>query len=319
VEAGTELARIDDSVYQAEVALAQASCQRSQAESQRVQVKLAQAARRREQAQQLVAKNNISMSDLDQAQCDVEVAKADVAVAEAAIAQSRAGLDLAQKRLSSTRILAPVRGVILTRRANVGQMVSPEANAPCLFTVAQDRLQICATFGENDIGVIRPGQSVSFTVPTCPDESFGGKVGRICLHATKTQDVVTYTAVILPDKSDPRVLPYLTAHVRIEAERRQNVLNVPNTALRWWPQLEWVAPDIRDQVEQLTHQRLSGRRGESGAKAAEAAAKKGRVWIPDGQSVRPLEVQTGITDGTVTELKGGEVKEHMGVVVGNPR
>ena len=156
-------------------------------------------------------------------------------------------------------------------------------------------------------------------MPTCPDESFCGKVGRIRLNATKTQDVVTYTVVILPDKSDPRVLPYLTAHVRIEAERRQNVLNVPNTALRWWPQLEWVAPDVRDQVEQLTRQRLSRRRGESGTKAAEAVAKKGRVWIPDGEFVRPLEVQTGITDGTVTELTGGEVKEHMGVVVGNPR
>ena len=185
--------------------------------------------------------------------------------------------------------------------------------------MAQDRLQICATFGENDIGLIRPGQAVSFTVPTCPDESFCGKVGRIRLNATKTQDVVTYAVVILPDKSDPRVLPYLTAHVRIEAERRQNVLNVPNTALRWWPQLEWVAPDFRDQVEQLTRQRLSRRRGESRTKAAEAVARKGRVWIPDGEFVRPLEVQTGITDGTVTELTGGEVKEHMGVVVGNPR
>ena len=91
VEAGTELARIDDSVYQAEVVLAQASCQRSRAELQRVQVKLAQAARRQERAKELVANNNISMSDLDQAQCDFEVAKADVAVAEAA--DSRAGPD----------------------------------------------------------------------------------------------------------------------------------------------------------------------------------------------------------------------------------
>jgi HlyD family secretion protein len=286
---------------------------------QRVQVKLAQAARRQERAKELVANNNVSMSDLDQAQCDVEVAKADVAVAEAAIAQSRAGLDLAQKRLSSTRLLAPVRGVILTRRANAGQMVSPVANAPCLFSIAQDRLQIWATVAEDDIGLIRPGQAVRFTVSTCPNESLCGKVGRIRLNATKTQDVVTYTVVILPDKCDPRVLPYLTAHVRIEAERRQSVLNVPNTALRWWPQLEWVAPDIRDQVLQLTQQRLGRRRGESGAKAAEAAAKKGRVWIPDGQFVRPLEVQTGITDGTVTELTGGAVEEHMGVVVGNPR
>jgi HlyD family secretion protein len=319
VEAGTELARIDDSVYQADVALAQASCQRSEAELRRVQVKLAHAARRQERAKELVANNNISTSDLDQAQCDVEVAKANVAVAEAAIAQSRAGLDLAQKRLSSTRILAPVRGVILTRRANVGQTVSPVANAPCLFSIAQDRLQIRATVAEDDIGLIRPGQAVRFAVSTCPNESLCGKVGRIRLNATKTQDVVTYTVAILPDKSDPRVLPYLTAHVRIEAECRQNVLNVPNTALRWWPQLEWVAPDVRDQVEQLTHQRLGRRRGESGTKAAEAAARKCRVWIPDGQFVRPFEVQTGITDGTVTELTGGEVKEHMGVVVGNPR
>ena len=144
VEAGTELARIDDSVYQTEVALAQASYERSKAELQRVHVRLAQAARRQERAKELVANNNMSMSDFDQAQCDVEVAKADVAVAEAAVAQSRAGLELVQKRLSATTILAPVRGVILTRRANIGQMVSPEANAPCLFSISQDRLQIWA-------------------------------------------------------------------------------------------------------------------------------------------------------------------------------
>ena len=142
--------------------------ERSRAELQRVQVKLAQAARRQERAKELVANNNISMSDLDQAQCDFEVAKADVAVAEAADTQSRAGLELAQKRLSATRILAPVRGVILTRRANVGQMVSPEANAPCLFSIAQDRLQICARFAENDIGLIRPGQAVSSPCPLAP-------------------------------------------------------------------------------------------------------------------------------------------------------
>src|SRR5205823_4977210 len=139
---------------------------------------------------------------------------------------------------------------------------------------------------EADIGHIHPGQPVTFTVDAYPGETFRGQVAQIRLNATMTQNVVTYTVVISTDNASGRLLPYLTASLQFEVSRRDNVVTVPNNALRWQPQPEQIVPEARS------------------AGVPGPATKEGRgvVWVRDGNFVRPVRVHTGLTDGTVTEI-----------------
>src|SRR5207245_2783342 len=140
-----------------------------------------------------------------------------------------------------------VNGVIIDRRVNIGQTVVASLNAPSLFLIAQDlrRMQVWVAVNEADIGNIRPGQPVTFTVDAFPDEVFRGQATKIRLNEDMTQNVRTYTDEVVTDNSSGRLLPYLTANVKFEVARREDVLIVPNTALRWTPPPELVAPDAR--------------------------------------------------------------------------
>src|SRR5262249_49090764 len=150
--------------------------------------------------------------------------------------------------------------------------------APSLFLIAKDlrRLQIWASVNEADIGQIRPGQPVRFTVDAYPNESFKGDVGQVRLNATMTQNVVTYTVGVNTDHGSGKLLPYLTANVQFEVDQRKGVLLVPNAALRWRPQLPQVAPDARPAYAQAL-QRKPGAAGEP----AEEHGNRGIVWVED--------------------------------------
>jgi HlyD family secretion protein len=171
--------------------------------------------------------------------------------------------------------------------------VSPDANASSLFLIAKDlaKMQIWALVNEADIGRVRVGQQVNFTVAAYPREHFHGTVGQIRLNAQPMQNVIAYTVVVAIDNSSHRLLPYLTADVKFEIGRRRNVLRAPNEALRWKPTQE---------------QRSAG--GSEGDNL---------LWLvdKDGKHVRSIAVQTGLNDGTVTEVSGPEIKEGMEVVV----
>jgi len=256
VEDGTVLAQIDDSLYAAEaagasaqVASAEAGVRQAEANLAQMKAKLQQAERDWARAQRLGPSEALAQAAYDAYQSAYETARANVAVAEAAILQAKAALAQAeavqrraQRNLGYCTIKSPVKGVIIDRRVNIGQTVVASLNAPSLFLIAKDltRMQVWVAVNEADIGKIRPGLPVRFTVDAFPGETFRGEVGKVRLNAAMTQNVVTYTVEVVTDNSGGRLLPYLTANVRFELERRPNVLRVPGTALRWTPQ-----PDAR--------------------------------------------------------------------------
>lgn len=329
VGAGTVLAQIDDALYaadaaatKAQLAQAKAAVQKAQADLGQMQAKLLQTENDWKRAQKLGPSDALSQTDFDAARSNYEVAKANLGVGKAAIeqakgsvAQAEAALKRALQNLSYCTIKSPVKGVVIDRRVNIGQTVVASLNAPSLFLLAKDltRMQVWVSVNEADIGRIKPGQPVTFTVDAYPGEVFAGEVGKVRLNATMTQNVVTYTVEIITDNSNGKLLPYLTANVTFIVGKRQNVLLVPNTALRWTPQVSQVLPEFR---------------GNSGkAPAPEAQAKpsgragkeepaSGVVYVPEKNLVRPVYVTLGLSDGSQMQVESSELKEGTPVVVG---
>jgi HlyD family secretion protein len=335
VEQGTVLAQIDDSLYAADaleaaaqLKQAKAGILRSQADLGQMKAKLYQAQNDWERAQKLGPSEALAASSYDAYRSAYETAKANVAVAEAAIeqaqataAQAQAVLQRAQRNLGYCTIRSPVNGVIIDRRVNIGQTVVSSLNAPSLFLIAKDlkRMQVWVSVNEADIGNIHPGQPVDFTVDAYPDQIFRGEVGKIRLNATMTQNVVTYTVEIITDNSDGKLLPYLTANVNFELNRRANVLLVPIAALRWTPQPDQIVPEFR--TPELGSAGGNGNAEEDQPSAPNSAPgttsnhRWGVVWIPQADQVRPVKVQVGLSDGTQTEIDGGALREGAQVVI----
>jgi HlyD family secretion protein len=334
VEEGTVLARIDDAIYrarvekataavdqaQAAVDQARANLRRSEADVLQAKAKLLQAERDWRRAQRLGPSQAMSQADVDAAQAAYEVSQSNLSVTEATIVQNQAAVRLAEKatgvaradlkeaqqNLDYTVIRSPVKGVIVDRRVDVGQTVVSSLNAPSLFLIAKDlkRLQVWASVNEADVGRIRQGQSVRFTVDAFPDDVFQGKASQVRLNATMTQNVVTYTVVVETENRDERLLPYLTANLHFEVGRRQGAVLVPNAALRWQPQAQQVAADVRQAYAQPQ------------AEQEKKSRDHGVVWLEENGYVRPTEVRLGLSDGLQTEIIGGELLEGQRVVVG---
>jgi HlyD family secretion protein len=330
VEPGMVLARIDSSLYaadveavKAQVAQNKAQVQFAQANLEQLKAKLYQATRDWARAQKLGPSDALSTADYDAAQSAFETAKANVDVGKAqviqaqkAVAQSEASLRRAQQNLDYCTIVSPVKGVIIDRRVNIGQTVVSSLSAPSLFLIAKDltRIQVWASVNEADIGSIHPGQPVTFTVDAYPGMTFQGEVGKIRLNATMTQNVVTYTVEVNTDNADGKLLPYLTANLKFMVAERTDVLLAPNAALRFIPRPEQIVAAFRQQPPKE-------RRGQGGAQAkspdkeGKPDTTRGTLWLPEGHEVKPLKVQVGLTDGSLTEVASPELKPGMQVVV----
>jgi HlyD family secretion protein len=316
VDEGTVLAQIDDSLYAADVQQARANLNSARANVAQSQARLNQARQDWERAQKLGPSEALAPSAYDQYKAGFEIAKANLAVAQAAVAQNQATLDRAQRNLGYCTIKSPVKGVIIDRRVNIGQTVVSSLNAPSLFLIAKDlkRIQVWVSVNEADIGNIHPGQEVTFTVDAFPGQVFHGQVGKVRLNASMTQNVVTYTVVVNTDNADGKLLPYLTANVQFITGRRENVLVVPNVALRWVPKANQVAPEFR-QVADAT----GGAKKPGLAPTPAPTGPGGRprtLWAVQGNFVRPVRVKAGLTDGTLTEVAGADLSEGMKVAVG---
>lgn len=311
VEPGTVLARIDDAIYKAQVEQAQANLERAEADMQQFQAKVRQTQRDYERARTLSRSSGaISGLDFDTTEAAYDTAKSALAVGQAGVNQAKAAFRQVQTNLGYCTITSPVKGVIVDRRVNVGQTVVSSLNAPSLFLIAKDlsRMQIWASVNEADIGQIQSGQDVRFTVDAHPDEVFLGKVEQIRLNATMTQNVVTYTVVVSTDNKDGRLLPYLTANVQFLVGQRQDVLLVPNTALRWKPLPAQIVAEARGKFGR-------DQQGPAGG-SADATAHRGVVWIEEGNLARPIPVQIGMTDGTMTEVTAGDLPAGARVILG---
>lgn len=319
MEAGSVLAHIDEAVYQAQVDQAQANVQRAEADLMQMKAKLTQAERDWDRARKLgPSKGVISGLDYDTTEATYLAAKSTLAVGDAAIVQAKAALKQAQINLDYCTIKSPVKGVIVDRRVNVGQTVVASLNAPSLFLIAKDlkRMQIWASVNEADIGQIKPGQPVLFTVDAYPGEIFKGEVAQVRLNATMTQNVVTYTVVVNFDNSSGKLLPYLTANLQFEVSQRRNVLLVPNGALRWQPNPKQVAPDARAAFSKGQKPKDPAVPEKVNPVTEAEAANQGTVWVKDGDFVRPVKVRIGPSDGSITEITSADVQENSEVITG---
>jgi len=314
VEAGTVLARIDDSLYGADVAQAEAQLLSNKAGLQKAKADLFRTEQEWNRAQQLGPSQALSQSSYEGYEAAHKTALAQVAVSEAAIRQAEAVLKRAQRNLGYCTITSPVKGIIIDRRVNTGQTVVASLNAPSLFLLAKDltRIQVWVAVNEADIGRIHPGQPVTFTVDAFPGETFRGEVGKIRLNAAMTQNVVTYTVEISTDNADGRLLPYLTANVLFQLQKLENVLQAPNAALRWSPPAKEGENGGDTKKEGLE----MGKKPASPQASANAKAP-GRLWVLDEkQKLRKIEVQTGASDGINTAVEGAELREDMQVITG---
>ncbi|MBX3389242.1 MAG: efflux RND transporter periplasmic adaptor subunit [Phycisphaeraceae bacterium] len=358
VDAGMVLANIDDALFKADVStaeaqLAQAKAQVLVAEANRAQsqAKLDQAERDWARAQKLGQSKAISQADFDAAKSAYEQGTATISLSDASIAQSKASVAIAEASLLRARrnlayctITAPVSGVVIDRRVEIGQTVVASLNAPSLFLLAKDltKMKVLVQVNEADIGHVIPGHPVTFTVDAFPGQTFKGEVRKVRLNATMTQNVVTYTAEIATDNPDKKLLPYLTANVRFIVEEARDALAVPNAALRWSPSVEPAAntgpggassasspPNASAPAAQTgdtgrprNGQRRQGpREGEAQSENAaprreRTAERKGTVWVLDENGLRSVEVKIGISDGLVTAVENPDLKEGELVVVG---
>jgi HlyD family secretion protein len=331
VKAGMVLASIDEALAQADVRqaaaqveAASAAVQRAKADLERLEAMLSQAEREWQRAQKLGPSEALAQASFDRYHFAYEVAKANVAVGEASILEAVAGVSQAEttlwrakRNLGYCTITSPVNGVIIDRRVNIGQTVVASFNAPSLFLIARDlsRMQIWVAVNEADVTKVRAGQPVSFTVDALPDETFAGEVVKVRLNAAMTQNVVTYTVEIATDNAAGKLLPYLTANVRFEVQRRQNVLLVPAAALRWTPSVEQVAPEHRNGPV-LEQSRPASLPEEPASDAGSDGMERGVVYVLSGEYVRPVPVEIGLSGGVNTEVSGPGLEEGLEVVTG---
>ncbi len=239
------------------------------------------------------AARSASVAAVASAKASLTAAEAALQQAEAQIISAKAALSKAKRNLDYCVIKSPVDGVVIDRRVNVGQTVNSSMNAPSLFLIAKDlrKMQVWVSVNEADIGQIRIGQKTTFTVDAFPDIEFNGAVQKIRLNATMSQNVVTYVVEIGTDNSKLVLLPYLTANVKFILDERNNVLSIPNAALRFVPQ------DRRPVPQTGNGERI--------------------VWIEQGGGIRPVSVQTGLNDGMNTEVVSGGLTADMNVVTGS--
>jgi HlyD family secretion protein len=301
VKKGELVAQLDPTLLQQAVAQAEASAESAKAD-------LDEKAFLLEQEKELFAAKTVTESDYRAAEHDWEVADASNKSAQAA-------LDRARQNLRYANIYAPIDGVVIERNVDVGQTVAASFSAPQLFLIAKDltHMQILAQVDESDIGQIRVGQPVSFTVQAYPDTTFDGTVSQVRLESKTEENVVDYTVVIDVSNADGRLLPGMTATVTFLVNEAKDVLEVPNAAIRFRPSQEMLAEVRRGRTPRGDSARARG----AGTPGAAAPSNGIMLWyLDDAGELHATRAHTGITDGQVTEISGSGIHEGMQVVAG---
>ncbi len=295
VKKGQLIAQIDPSTFESQVQQAQANLLSAQANLEKAQTALANDKKTFDRNKELLSKNLIAQSDLDTAETNYQSDKAQVASAKALIEQAKASLNYAKQNLAYTRIVSPVDGVVISRNVDVGQTVAASFQTPTLFTIAQDltKMQIDTNVAESDIGVVKLGQEVDFTVDAYPDTTFEGKVWQIRQAPITVQNVVTYDVVIQVNNKDFKLMPGMTANVSVVIQTRHDVLRITNAALRF---------------------RFSDK--PAGAGSVGAGEKKGpSVWVLENNKPKRVGITPGVSDGNYTEVVSGDLKEGQQTIV----
>lgn len=282
--------RADLKVASSNVIVQQANIDRAEANLRRTQ-------REYERAVPLSQKGTLSASELDTALADFESAKADVTMAKAQLEnalatqeQRQASLESAEIDLERTKIRSPINGVVIERAVDPGQTVAASLSSPLLFNIAQDlsKIQIEANVDEADIGNVHEGNEVTFAVDAFPDREFSGQVNQVRLAPNEANNVVTYTVIITADNPDLKLLPGMTAIVEIVTGKSENVLRVPNDAIRFKP--------------------AAGSALAEKLKAVQAEGDAGRGGPRNGPDIAQLKTQLGLDDAQADAIES-ELKD----------
>src|SRR5436309_3184257 len=290
VKAGQVVAQIDPALFQATVTQAEGDLASSQAALELAKINAAR-------TQALVAKQNSSQQDLDQAMANLHQAEANLKIKQGALDKAKADLD-------HCTITSPVDGEVISRNVDVGQTVAASLQAPVIFTIANDltKMQIDANVAEADVGVVTVDQNVDFSVDAFPNRTFHGKVVQVRNAPITVQNVVTYDTVIGVNNKDLKLKPGMTANVSIIIAHKDDVLQLKNAALRFRP------PDAA--TEPRTGQRGGGPRaggppgGQRPTGARERKPERTVYELSFGRP-KPLQIKTGISDGVLTEVTEG--------------
>ncbi len=279
-----------------------------------------------------------SQAAVEQSQAQVQQSQAQVQQATAQVQQAQAALNLAEVNLGHTTIASPIDGIVVSRDVNVGQTVAASLSAPTLFTIANDltQMQVIANIDQADIGLVEQAKSVKFSVDAFPGKDFDGKIAEMRLNPTNVQNVVTYNVVINVDNPEQKLKPGMTANLTITIDERNNVLKVPNAALRFTP------PDAsgqrgggsgagagsqgqgqgrrRQQQQGDAAQGSGGSGSENRFAPASAPVLPGQVrvvWVlgQDGKPER-RRITVGLSDGSATEVVDGNLNEGDMVITG---
>lgn len=286
VKAGQVIAKLDTRMLRSELETAEANLKSKQVELQQQQ-------RSYNRSKELWGKQAISKADWEEAQTAYETA-------QLAVTSSKSTVFKSQTNLGYATIYSTIDGVVVSRAVEEGQTVAASFSTPTLFTIANDltKMRVIANVDEADIGQVKEGQRVMFTVDAYPDDEFEGSVVQVRLEATTTSNVVTYEAVISAPNPDLKLKPGLTANINIYTLEKNNILIVPSKALRFHP-----TPEEIKNIKGLT------------IKQSDINKDEKSVWIKDGSSVRQQAVVLGTSDGTNVEIVSG-LKEGQDVIVG---
>lgn len=285
VKKGQIIAELDKSNLTSELNSAKASLEQSKASLASAESSLSYQTANFRRNKALYQKGLISGNDYESARLSYQTALASVSSARDQVASAQEQVKKAQTNLSYATITSPIDGIVLSKSVEEGQTVAASFSTPTLFTIAKDltNMQVVADVDEADIGNVKVGERVTFTVDAYPDNTFSGTVKQVRQEATTTNNVVTYSVVITAPNADLKLKPGLTATVTIYTQENKGVLSVPSKALRFTPEKETVG----------------------GMKIKDIANAKNKVWTIEGNTVVAHRVNIGMTDGSHTQILSG--------------
>ena len=334
VKEGDCLAKVDPRLFRAGVERDEATLATQVASLERIEAQLQQALNNYQRGKRLRDKNEGYLSDreMDALTFEVKSLQAQRKLAKASIKQAEASLETSRANLNYCQIVAPVDGVVIDRKIDPGQTLAAQFQTPELFVVAPDlrkKVHVFASVDEADIGLIQKAKTesrpVTFTVDAHPEDTFTGEIEQIRVSSITNQNVVTYPVVIAAANPDLKLLPGMTASISFEVDSTTDVPKVPNSALRYFPEdVKLVREEDRKLIDGSNWKTETKDDDEeeaeelSAAEKAEARRKrkKRHVWIVDGEQLKAVEIETGLSEKGFTELKSGDLKPGDKVVTG---
>ena len=314
VKAGDIVATIDPEPFRARRDQAASNLEMAKANVARARTEQAQRRRELERAKSLVSQQFVSQNDVDVAITNSQGADAQVNVSMAQVKQAEAALSAAELDLKYTTIRSPVNGIVVARNVEVGQTVAASFATPNLFLIALDltKMQADTNVSESDIGGINEGKEATFTVDAYPGVPFSGTIRQVRLAPINVQNVVTYNVVVGVDNKDLRLKPGMTANVSIVVAQRDNVLKVPNAALRFVP-----PKSEQGEARQAAIKPTTREGGGQTMAVTPGVAPQRPIWKQEENGdLSSVAVQTGISDGSWTEIVSEAIVEGDQVIVG---